>query len=158
MKTKIQTNFFCKSNHWPKRMLKIKQIVKNIIKIDELGFKKNNSYILNLIFVDDKKIKNINKTYRKKNKTTDVLTFVNFIKNNKNENETYCDIFFSAETIKKDAKNNLLNFYDHITHLIIHCFLHVNGYDHKKKSQFMKMKELEEKILLYFDIESPYSI
>ena len=77
MKIKIQTNFFCKSNHWPKRMLKIKQIVKNIIKIDELGFKKNNSYILNLIFVDDKKIKNINKKYRQKNKTTDVLTFVN---------------------------------------------------------------------------------
>ena len=156
MKKKIQTNFFCKSNHWSKRMLKIKEIVKKIIKIDELDFKKNNLYILNLIFVDDKKIKNINKTYRKKNKNTDVLTFVNFIKNNKNENETYCDIFFSAETIKKDAKKNLLNFYDHITHLIIHCFLHVNGYDHKKNSEFKKMKKLEEKILMYFDIQSPY--
>ena len=158
MKIKIQTNFFCKSNHWPKRMLKIKQIVKNIIKIDELGFKKNNSYILNLIFVDDKKIKNINKAYRKKNKTTDVLTFVNCIKNNKNENETYCDIFFAAETITKDAKKNLVNFYDHITHLIIHCFLHVNGYDHKKKSEFLKMKKLEEKILMYLNIENPYLI
>ena len=74
MKIKIQTNYFCKSNHWSKRMLKIKEIVKSIIKINELDFKKNNSYILNLIFVDDKKIKNINKAYRKKNKTTDVLT------------------------------------------------------------------------------------
>ena len=158
MKIKIQTNFFCKSNHWSKRMSKIKEIVKSIIKIDELDFKKNNSYILNLIFVDDKKIKNINKNYRKKNKTTDVLTFVNCIKNNQNENETYCDIFFSAETIKKDAKKNSLNFYDHITHLIIHCFLHVNGYDHEKESEFIKMKKLEEKILMYFDIESPYLI
>ena len=111
MKIKIKTNFFCKSNHWSKRMLKIKEIVENIIKIDDLDFRKNNSYILNLIFVDDKNIKNINKTYRKKNNTTDVLTFVNFIKNNKNKNETYCDIFFSAETIKKDAKKNLINFF-----------------------------------------------
>ena len=158
MKIKIKTNFFCKSNHWSKRMLKIKKIVKNIIKINDLNFKKNNSYILNLIFVDDKNIKNINKTYRKKNNTTDVLTFVNFIKNNKNKNETYCDIFFSAETIKKDAKKNLINFYDHLTHLIIHCFLHVNGYDHKKESEFMKMKKLEEKILMNFDIKSPYLI
>ena len=158
MKIKIQTNFFCKSNHWSKRMIKIKEIVKNIIKIDELDFNKNNSYILNLIFVDDKKIKNINKAYRKKNKTTDVLTFVNSIKNNKNENETYCDIFFAAETITKDAKKNLVNFYDHITHLIIHCFLHVNGYDHKKKSEFLKMKKLEEKILMYLNIENPYLI
>ena len=158
MKIRIQTNFFCKSNYWSKRMLKIKEIVKKIIKIDELDFKKNNSYILNLIFVDDKKIKNINKKYRQKNKTTDVLTFVNLIKNYNNENETYCDIFFAAETIKKDAKKNLLNFYDHITHLIIHCFLHVNGYDHIKESEFRKMKKLEENILMKFDIESPYLI
>ena len=114
MKRKIQTNFFCKSNHWSKRMLKIKEIVKNILKIDDLDFKKNNFYILNLIFVDDRNIKNVNKKYRKKNKTTDVLTFVNFIKNNKNENEAYCDIFFSAETIKKDAKKNLINFFSHL--------------------------------------------
>ena len=158
MKIRIQTNFFCKSNYWSKRMLKIKEIVKKIIKIDELDFKKNNSYNLNLIFVDDKQIKNINKTYRKKNNTTDVLTFVNFIKNNKNEKETYCDIFFSAETIKKDAKKNIINFYDHITHLMIHCFLHVNGYDHKIETDFIKMKNLEEKILMKFDLESPYLI
>ena len=85
-----------------------------------------------------------------------VLTFVNSIKNNKNVNETYCDIFFSAETIKKDAKKNIINFYDHITHLMIHCFLHVNGYDHKKKTDFIKMKNLEEKILMKFGVESPY--
>ena len=95
-----------------KKNVKNKKIVKSIIKINELDFKKNNSYILNLIFVDDKKIKNINKEYRKKNKTTDVLTFVNCIKNNKNENETYCDIFFAAETIKKDAKKNLSLLYN----------------------------------------------
>ena len=94
MKKKIQTNFFCKSNYWSKRMIKIKDIVKKIIKINEINFKKNTFYILNLIFVDDKQIKNINMKYRKKNKTTDVLTFVNLIKNNKNENEAYCDIFF----------------------------------------------------------------
>ena len=158
MKKKIQINFFCKSNHWPKRMKKIKEIARKIIKIEELNFKKKNFYILNLIFVDDKNIKKINKEYRKKNITTDVLTFVNSIKNNKNIEETYCDIFFSAETIKKDAKKNIIDFYDHITHLIIHCFLHVNGYDHKKEIDFIKMKNLEEKILMQFDLESPYLV
>ena len=158
MKKKIQINFFCKSNHWPKRMKKIKEIARKIIKIEELNFKKKNFYILNLIFVDDKNIKKINKEYRKKNITTDVLTFVNSIKNNKNIEEIYCDIFFSAETIKKDAKKNIIDFYDHITHLIIHCFLHVNGYDHKKEIDFIKMKNLEEKILMQFDLESPYLV
>ena len=156
MNKKIQINFFCKSKYWSRRMIKIREIAGKIIKINDFNFKKNNFYALNLIFVDDKKITNINKTYRKKNKNTDVLTFVNFIKNNKNKNETYCDIFFSAETIKKDANKNLINFYDHITHLIIHCFLHVNGYDHKKEIDFIKMKNIEEKILIKFNVESPY--
>ena len=87
MNRKIQTNFFCRSNHWSKRMLKIKKIVTKMTKINDLGFKNNNFYFVNLVFVDDKKIKNINKIFRKKNKPTDVLTFVNIIKNNKNKNE-----------------------------------------------------------------------
>tara|TARA_B100000700_G_C15062214_1_gene866609 strand:+ start:2425 stop:2901 length:477 start_codon:yes stop_codon:yes gene_type:complete len=156
MKKKIQTNFFCKSNHWPRRMFKIKNIVKNILKEDDIGFKKTYFYFLNFVFVDDKIIKKINKEYRKKNRVTDVLTFVTYHENNKNKKDAYCDIFFSAESITKDAKTNLISFYDHITHLFIHCFLHVNGYDHKKKSDFNKMKKLEEKILIKFDIKSPY--
>jgi len=158
MKKKIETNFFCKSNHWSKRMFKIKQIVNNILSLKELSFKKKNYYFLNLVFIDDKNIKNLNKKYKKINKITDVLTFVKFLKNNQNKNEVYCDIFFSAQTIKKDAKENLINFYDHITHLIIHCFLHVNGYDHKKNSDFIKMKNLEEKILTKLEIKNPYTL
>ena len=158
MNKKIQINFFCKSNHWSRRMKKIREIAQKIIKIDDLNFQKNTFYALNLIFVDDKNIKKINKEYRKKTKTTDVLTFVNSIRNNKNINEIYCDIIFSTETIKKDAKKNIINFYDHITHLMIHCFLHVNGYDHKKETDFTRMKNLEEKILIKCNVESPYLV
>ena len=156
MKITIDNNYFCKSNHWTRRMIKIKHIVKNILKNDKIGFKKKNYYFLNLIFIDDKNIKKINKKYRKKNKATDVLTFVNFFKKINNQNPVYCDIFFSAETIKKDANRNLIDFYDHITHLIIHCFLHINGYDHKKNSDFINMKNLEKKILNKLNIKSPY--
>jgi probable rRNA maturation factor len=156
MKKKIETNFFCKSKHWSRRMNKIKKIVSHILSFEDCGFNKNNSYFLNLIFVDDNRIKSINQIYRKKNKPTDVLTFVTFLNNKKLNNEAYCDIFFSAEMIKKDAKKNLINFYDHLTHLIIHCFLHVNGYDHKIKSDFLKMKSLENKILNSLGIKDPY--
>ena len=144
---KIEINFICKSNHWPRRMLKIKKIVNRILSTNSIDFNKKNFYFLNLIFVDDKYIKEINKMYRNINKNTDVLTFVTTLKNKKINNHAYCDIFFSAETIKKDAKKNLINFYDHLAHLIIHCFLHANGYVHKKKKDFLKMKVLEEMIL-----------
>ena len=153
---KIETNFFFKSKNWSRRMNKIKKIVFDILASNNCGFNKKYSYFLNLIFVDDKKIKNINKIYRKKNKSTDVLTFVTILNNKHFNNEAFCDIFFSAEMIKKDAKKNLINFYDHLTHLIIHCFLHVNGYDHEKNSDFIKMKNLEKKILNYLGIKDPY--
>ena len=156
MKKTIEINFFCKSNLWSRRMVKIKEIANIILKTNNLGFNKKNIYFLNLIFIDDKKIKKINLKYKNKNKATDVLTFVKLIQNTKNKYEAYCDIFFSAETIKNDSKKNLINFYDHITHLIIHCFLHVNGYDHKNNSDFIKMKSLEEKILKKLNIKSPY--
>ena len=94
MKKKIETNFFCKSKHWSRRMQKIKKIVSRILLIDNCGFKKNTSYFLNLIFVDDKQIKVINKIYRKKNKPTDVLTFVTALNTKQFKNEAYCDIFF----------------------------------------------------------------
>ena len=158
MKKKIQTNFYCKSNHWSKRMIRINEIVSKVLNMHDLGFKKKNFYFLNLIFVEDKKIKQLNKMYRKINKATDVLTFISKSKNNKINDEFYCDIFFSAETIKKDSKRNLINFYDHLTHLIIHCFLHVNGYDHKTNIDFLKMKNLEKKILSKLEIKNPYTI
>ena len=41
---------------------------------------------------------------------------------------------------------------------MIHCFLHVNGYYHKIETDFIKMKNLEEKILMKFDLESPYKV
>jgi probable rRNA maturation factor len=139
-------------------MNKIKHTVNRILFLNELGFKKKNFYFLNLIFVEDNKIKQLNKMYRKINKATDVLTFISKSKNNEINDEVYCDIFFSAETIKKDSKNNLINFYDHLTHLFIHCFLHVNGYDHKTNIDFLKMKNLEKKILSKLEIKNPYTL
>ena len=41
---------------------------------------------------------------------------------------------------------------------MIHCFLHVNGYDNKKEIDFIKMKNIEEKILIKLNLESPYLI
>ena len=158
MNKKIKTNFYCKSKYWSRRMNKIRSTVNKILFLNEIGFKKKNLYFLNLIFVEDKKIKQLNKMYRKINKATDVLTFISKSKNNKMNDEVYCDIFFSAETIKKDSKRNLINFYDHLTHLIIHCFLHVNGYDHKTNIDFLKMKNLEKKILSKLEIKNPYAI
>ena len=53
---------------------------------------------------------------------------------------------------------NKISIYDHFNHLLIHSFLHINGYDHEKNLDFKKMKKEEIKILGLFGINNPYTI
>ena len=137
----INYSLISKSMHWPARSKQINKIVINILKFkEELYFDKKINYTCNLILVNDKFIKKMNIKFRKKNQVTDVLTFINYVNFNNKKITKICDIFLSAEIIKKDAKKNSVSFYDHLTHLIIHSFLHINGFVHKKISDFNKMK------------------
>ena len=153
----IKLNFYVQSNNWPRRINKVKKITNKVIKEKtNLNFDKNINYYLNIILLNNKKIKKLNLKFKKINKTSDVLTFVStFEKINYNQSK-YCDIFFSAETINLDSKKNKINFYDHFTHLLIHSFLHINGYMHKKAKDFIKMQKAEIKILNKIGLQNPY--
>ena len=103
-----------------------------------------------------KLIKKMNLQFRKINKSTDVLTFVSKVNINMKKPRKICDIFLSAETILKDSKINEINFYDHLTHIIVHSFLHINGFVHKKINDFVQMKNEEIKVLKKLSISNPY--
>ena len=157
MKKIIKINYFLLSSNWSKRLIKIKKITNNVIK-EKINLKFNHkiNYYLNIILANDASVKKLNLKYRRKNKTTDVLTFVNEIKQNNKKTYKYCDIFFSAETIKFDAKKNNIDFYDNFCHLLIHSFLHINGYYHNNINDFEKMKKKEVNILNKIGLENPY--
>ena len=153
----IKLSFYVQSNNWPRRINKVKKITNKVIKEKtNLNFDKNINYYLNIILLNDKKMKKLNLKYKRRNKTTDVLTFVSTLKNINYNKTKYCDIFFSAETIKLDSKKNKINFYDHFTHLLIHSFLHINGYMHKRIKDFVKMQKIEIKILNKIGLQNPY--
>ena len=77
----INSYLVCKSNHWPPRMKKINLLVNKILHFKkDMYFNNDNNYICNLIFSNDKLIKKMNNKFRKKNYTTDVLTFVSDLK------------------------------------------------------------------------------
>ncbi len=105
--------------------------------------------------MNDFLIRKFNKQYRKQNKYTDVLTFISNLKKN-GVIEKHCDIIMSAETILNDAKKNNKNFYDHFAHIIIHSILHINGYSHKDKKNFLIMQNKEIKILHKLGLSNPY--
>ena len=99
----------------------------------------------------------MNSKFRNKNKITDVLTFVSEVNLPNEKKKKFCDIILSANTIKNDAIKNKIAFYSHLTHILIHSFLHINGFKHKKIKDFNKMKNLEIKILKKLGITNPYS-
>jgi len=153
----IKLNFYVQSKNWPTRMSKVTKIINKVIKEKtDLNFDKNINYYLNIILLNDKKIKKLNLKYKKINKTTDVLTFVSTLKKINCNKIKYCDIFFSAETIKLDSKKNKISFYDHFTHLLVHSFLHINGYMHKREKDFIKMQKAEIEILNKIGLQNPY--
>ena len=156
MKKKISLEFFFNSKRWSPKSIKIKTKSIKILKIMRNIFKDDLDYNINIILTDGTEVTKLNKKYKNKHKDTDVLTFVNNNKIEKIKKTLYCDLFFSIDTIEKFIIKNKMNFYDHFNHLLIHSFLHINGYKHNndKNLKLMKYKEIE--ILEKIGIKNPY--
>ena len=78
---KIKYHIIIKSNNWPRRISKIDKIIKMIFrKKNMFKFKKNIDYYFNFVLSNDKFIKKYNNTFKKINKSTDVLSFSSELK------------------------------------------------------------------------------
>tara|TARA_B100001057_G_scaffold184009_1_gene184670 strand:+ start:50 stop:511 length:462 start_codon:yes stop_codon:yes gene_type:complete len=137
----------------------ITDVIKKSVKtgIDEINFQKK--YYLSIFITDNKKMKIINFTYRKKNKTTNVLSFpqndFSEIKES-SKNLVLGDIVVSLEKVYEESIEQKKDFHSHLSHMIIHSLLHLFGFDHKNEKKFKIMKEKEISILSKMDISSPY--
>jgi probable rRNA maturation factor len=67
------------------------------------------------------------------------------------------DIVVARETIAREAEAGGLTFPDHLTHLIVHGFLHLLGYDHEVDEDATMMERLETAILARLGIADPYA-
>ena len=110
---------------------------------------KKNTLICSLLLSGAKEIKKLNKKFRKKNKSTDVLSFPFYEKNQLNnkirkEKEVYLgDIIINLSQVKN--KNNKVKFKEELNKLWIHGLLHLLGYDHKSNKKYLQMQKLENK-------------
>ena len=124
-------------------------------KIDKLNlkekkFKKKNIFFT-ILLSDNKKIKFLNKKFRKKNKSTDILSFpfqtkVQLREKLKIEKDIYLgDIIINLNKMK--TKKNLRDFKIEFDKLWIHGLVHLFGYDHKKEKEYFEMHKIEKKYL-----------
>ena len=101
---------------------------------------------LTVLLSNNKNIKKLNKKFRNKNKSTDILSFPAEKKLNIKKSPYIGDIIISYEFMNKPKSSSALEFKSKITRIFIHGFLHLLGYDHIKLKDFKKMLIEEEKI------------
>ncbi len=94
-------------------------------------------------FVSDRRMKELNKLFRDKESTTDVLSFPNEPDEFDPEKNNLGDVVISAEQAQKQAAENGLAFDIEIKQLILHGVLHLCGYDHETDDGKMNARELE---------------
>ncbi len=143
----IKANVISSNSNWKRVLKKPDNYLKKRLKIlSKTSSFKSKKHEFSILLTNNKEMKNLNYKFRKKNKTTDVLSFPIKIKNKK---ILYVgDIAISYEIIKERSKKT--NFSLEFDKVWIHGYLHLIGYDHKKLNEFKKMFKKEKSILRYF--------
>lgn len=114
---------------------------------------------LSLVFTDDATIKELNNDWRDKDRPTNVLSFPAFtLKPGQKPGPMLGDIVIAHETVAREAVDEGKPFDHHLSHLIVHGFLHLLGYDHLSETQAEEMEGLERKALERLAIPDPYAL
>ncbi|MFL2717713.1 MAG: rRNA maturation RNase YbeY [Gammaproteobacteria bacterium] len=110
---------------------------------------------INLKILTDEDIKELNKKFRNKNTTTNVLSFSNEDVS-KSITGNLGDIAISYEFVKRESKEHKKNFDDHMIHMLVHGVYHILGFDHENDEMADIMEIKEVKLLKKLDIKNPY--
>jgi probable rRNA maturation factor len=111
---------------------------------------------LSIVLTNDEEQHELNRQWRGKDSSTNVLSFPQI--------EPFGpvvgilgDITLARETLEREAVEQGTSFADHFTHLVVHGFLHILGYDHLTDAEALQMESLETQILATLGVEDPYA-
>ena len=147
----IKINVIINDNNWLNYIRRPNDYINKKISKLNLNTKelKKNHFFCTLLLSGNKQIKHLNKKFRKKNKTTDILSFPFQSKKElkkifKKEKEIYLgDIIINLNKIQNKRTKNFFNI--EFDRLWIHGLVHLFGYEHKKDEDFKKMQRIEKK-------------
>ena len=116
---------------------------------------------LAVMLTDDAGIRTLNGNWRGIDKPTNVLSFPALQPTGPTGPDDaprmLGDIAIAYETTRKEADDEQKPFVHHLSHLAIHGFLHLIGYDHEKDDEAETMESLETEILAQLGIPDPYT-
>ena len=145
----INVDVLSEDNNWLKKIKKKKDFFHKVCKAFPTKYQFINKKIfLTLLLSNNKNIKKLNKQFRNKNKSTNILSFP--IKRKiKLENNSYLgDIIISFNYMDKPKKQKVKIFKYKVIKTFIHGFLHLLGFDHIKLKDYKKMAKEEQTIYL----------
>jgi probable rRNA maturation factor len=116
---------------------------------------------LAVMLTDDAGIRTLNSNWRGIDKPTNVLSFEALQptagSGDDDAPRMLGDIAIAYQTTRKEADDEQKPFDHHLSHLAIHGFLHLIGYDHEKDDDAEAMESLEQEILAQLGIPDPYA-
>ena len=143
----ISIEVFSEEKAWSKKIKKKELFFKEICNLFPRKYRFPNKRInLTLLLSNNKCIKKLNKNFKKKNKSTDILAFPLEKKTSISKNTYIGDIIISYNFMNKPKSQNIKNFKEKVIKTFIHGFLHLLGFDHAKDKDYKRMLSEEEKI------------
>lgn len=100
---------------------------------------------VNLVFITDKRMKQLNNEYRGKDKPTDVLSFN--IDDPKSSSAIFGEVYISVQTAARQAQALGHSLGTEYVRLACHGFMHLFGYDHQQDREAEKMEARERAYL-----------
>ena len=111
---------------------------------------------ISVLLTDDPEQRELNRQWREKDSSTNVLSFPQ-IEPFGPVTGLLGDISLARETLEREAAELDKSLDDHFTHLMVHGFLHILGYDHLDETEAVQMESLETQILAGLGIDDPYA-
>ncbi len=147
---------FSEEKAWSKRLNNNEFFFKDVCNSFPKKYKFHNKKVsLSIMLSNNKNIRKLNKIFRNKNKSTDILSFP-FDKKKAISKQTYLgDIIISYNYMNYPKLKNSKLFKEKVIKTFIHGFLHLLGHDHIKNYDYKKM--LREEELLFKSVVSKIS-
>jgi probable rRNA maturation factor len=111
---------------------------------------------LSIVLTNDAEQRILNRDWRGIDKSTNVLSFPQ-IEPFGAVQGLLGDLILARETLVREAGEMGISFEDHFTHLVVHGFLHLLGYDHMDDDEALAMEGLETQILASLGVADPYA-
>ena len=112
---------------------------------------------VSFLFCDDARIRELNRDWRHLDKPTNVLSFPAAQVEDLATAPLLGDIAIAFETVERESAEEQKRLSDHVSHMIVHGFLHLVGFDHETDSEADEMEDAERRALARLGIADPYA-